>query len=166
MAWNGKKVVKSSVIGFNILFLLIGLVLIIFGDTIATPFGDYFTLKAEAFTNSLGLRIGLIFLILFISGICFFAAAKENNRLLTVIAVLYFIMFITELVLGIVYFTMRAEGTLKETKSASGYQLLSIYGSDAGVTKALDDIQRGFGCCGVMDYRDWFTSGWAAKQVG
>ncbi|KAK3736301.1 hypothetical protein QZH41_020766, partial [Actinostola sp. cb2023] len=161
---DGRKVVKFSVIGFNVVFLIVGLALIIFGTTIATPFGDYFSLKTNAFSTKLGLRIGLIFLILIVSGLSFFAAAKENNRLLTLLAVLYFIMFVTELSMGIVYFSLRGEGNVKDSTSANGYQLLSIYGSDAGVTKALDEIQSGFGCCGVMDYRDWFTSGWAAKQ--
>lgn len=165
MALDGRKVVKITVIGFTVLFLLLGLSLIIFGTTIGTPFGDYFTLKTDAFSTKLGLRIGLIFLVLFISVLSFIAAAKENNRLLTLLAVLFFILFVTELSLGIVYFSLRSEGDVKDSTSANGYQLLSIYGADAGVTKALDDIQRGFACCGVQDYRDWFTSGWAAKQV-
>lgn len=165
MALDGRKVVKIAIIGFTVLFLIIGLALIIFGATIDTPFGDYFTLKTDAFDTKLGLRIGLIFLVLFVAGLTIFAAIKENNRLLTILGVLFFILFVTELSLGIVYFSLRNEGNVKDSTSASGYQLLSIYGTDAGVTKALDEIQTGFQCCGVQDYRDWFTSGWAAKQV-
>lgn len=165
MAVDGRKVVKFTVITLDVLFLLLGLTLIIFGTTIDTPFGDYFSLKIDVFETKIGLRVGLIFLALAIAGLTFFAAFNENNRLLTVLSVLFFILFVTELSLGIVYFSLRNEGNVKATTSASGYQLLSIYGIDAGVTKALDQIQKGFACCGVQDYRDWFTSGWAAKQV-
>lgn len=165
MALDGRKVVKFTVITFNVLFFILGLTLIIFGTTIDTPFGDYFSLKPDVFETKLGLRVGLIFLVLAIAGLTFFAAFKENNRLLTLLSVMFFILFVTELSLGIVYFSLRNEGNVKDSTSANGYQLLSIYGSDAGVTKALDEIQRGFACCGVQDYRDWFTSGWAAKQV-
>lgn len=160
-----RTIIKRSLLGFNILFFISGLALIIFGITLPTPFGDYFTVKPNAFSEKLGLRIGLIFLLLIVSGVYFYAVVKGNNRLLTVVAFLYIILFVTELVLGLIYFTLRSEAALNTKKFGAGPMLLNQYGTDPKMTEALDTIQRNFACCGVMDYRDWFTSPWDKMQV-
>ena len=160
-----RSIIKRSLLAFNILFLTSGLALIIFGLTLPTPFGDYFTVKLNAFSEKMGMRIGLIFLLLFVSGIYFYAVVKENNRLLTVVAILYVILFLTEIILGLIYFTLRSEAALNTKKFGAGMTLLNQYGADPKMTEAMDTIQRSFACCGVMDFRDWFTSPWDKKQV-
>lgn len=162
---EAKDIIKWSILGFFILFLLTGLSLIIFAVTVPTPFGDYLTMKAAAFPVNYGLRIGLLILILFIAGLCFFAIAKENNRLLTLVAILFIILFLVEFIMGIVYFTMKSEVKLNKKKFSNGQQMMAEYGLDKKVTEGLDRIQRTYACCGIVDYRDWFTSKWAAAQV-
>ena len=162
---KGKDFVKRSIYGSLILFLLSSLSLIIFGVTIHTPFGDYLTMKENAFPVKYGMRICLLLLLFIVTGLCFSATAKENNRLATVMAFLLVILFLTELILGIVYFNMRNEVDLNKKKFSSGMNMLNEYGLDPKITQALDQVQRNFACCGVNDYRDWFTSRWAAAQV-
>ena len=162
---EGKAIVKWAIFGFLALYLLSGLSLAIFAVTVPTPFGDYLTMKAEAFPINYGLRIGLVLLLLITTGLSFFAAAKENNKLLTMMAVFFIIFFLVELILGIIYLTMRSEVSLGQRKFSSGLQMLNEYGIDEKVTETMDKIQRTNACCGVMDYRDWFTSKWAAVQV-
>ena len=162
---EAKDIIKWSILGFFILFLLTGLSLIIFAVTVPTPFGDYLTMKAAAFPVNYGLRIGLLILILFIAALFFFAIAKENNRLLTLVAILLIILFLVEFIMGIVYFTMKSEVKLNKKKFSNGQQMMAEYGQDKKVTEAMDRIQRTYACCGIVDYRDWFTSKWAAAQV-
>ncbi len=162
---EAKDIIKWSILGFFILFFLTGLSLIIFAVTVATPFGDYLTMKAAAFPVNYGLRIGLLILILFIAGLCFFAIVKENNRLLTLVAILFIILFLVEFIMGIVYFSMKSEIKLNKKKFSNGQQMMAEYGLDKKVTEGLDRIQRTYACCGIVDYRDWFTSKWAAAQV-
>ena len=162
---EAKDIVKWSIIGFLTLFFISGLCLIIFAITIQTPFGDYLTMKGAAFPVNYGLRIGLLILLLIITGLSFFAIAKENNRLLTLLAVLFIILFMVEFIMAFVYFTMVNEGTLNENKFRNGMQMMAEYGVDKKVTETLDQIQQTYACCGIIDYRDWFTSKWAAAQV-
>ncbi|EDO39280.1 predicted protein [Nematostella vectensis] len=164
MALDGPKVVTFCILGFTALFLITGLGLIIFGSTLTTPFGEYFSLRKDAFDTQVGLRVGLILLILAISAVTILGAFKQNNRVLTILAVLFFVIFVTEISLGANSLTLRNEGISKSSTSASGLQLLSIYGEHPGVTEMIDNTQMGSMCCGVTDYRDWFTSGWAARQ--
>lgn len=162
---EAKDIVKWSIIGFLTLFFVSGLCLIIFAVTIQTPFGDYLTMKGAAFPVNCGLRIGLLILLFIIAGLSFFAISRENNRLLTLLAVLFIILFMVELILAFVYFTMANERTLNKNKFSNGAQMMAEYGLDKKVTEALDQIQRTYACCGILDYRDWFTSKWAAAQV-
>ena len=163
---EAKDTLKWSILGFFILFFLTGLSLIIFAVTSPTPFGDYLTMKAAAFPVNYGLRIGLLVFLLFISGLFIFAVVKENNRLLTLLAIMFIILFLVEFIMGIVYFTLKSEIIVGKKKLSNGQQMLAQYGSDEKVTQAFDQIQRTYACCGIVDYRDWFTSKWAAAQVG
>ena len=162
---EAKDIIKWSILGFFTLFLLTGLSLIIFAITVPTPFGDYLTMKGAAFSVNYGLRIGLLLLLLLITALSFFAIVKENNRLLTLLAILFIILFLVEFIMGIVYFTMKSEVQLYKKKFSNGQQMMAEYGKDEKVTKAMDQIQQTYACCGILDYRDWFTSKWAASQV-
>lgn len=160
-----KKIIKWSMIGFLTLFVLSGLSLIIFAVTIPTPSGDYLTMKAAAFPVNVGLRIGLLILLLIITALAFFAIAKENNRLSTLLTLLFIILFLVEFILAVVYFTLASEVNVNKKKFYNAVQMMADYGQDKKVTEAFDQIQRTYACCGLLDYRDWFTSKWAAAQV-
>ena len=162
---EAKDVIKWSVMGFLTLFFLSGLSLIIFGITIPTPFGDYLTMKGVAIPVNYELRIAILFLLLIMTASHFFAITKENHRLLTLLGVLLIILFMVEFILAIIYFTMASEVNLTKKKLTNGMQMLAEYGVDEKVTQAFDQIQRTYACCGILDYRDWFTSKWAAAQV-
>lgn len=162
---EAKDVIKWSVMGFLTLFFLSGLSLIIFAVTIPTPFGDYLTMKGVAFPVNYGLRIALLFLLLIMTASYLFAITKENHRLLTLLGVLFIILFMVEFILAIIYFTMASEVNVNKKKFTNGMQMLAEYGVDEKVTQAFDQIQRTYACCGILDYRDWFTSKWAAAQV-
>ena len=162
---EGKDFVKRATYAFLVLFLLSGLSVIIFGLTIRTQFGEYLTMKEDAFSVNYGMRIGFLFLLFTFVGLSFYAISKDNNRLATVMATLLVILAITELSLAIAYFNMQNEADSVQGKSSSGMKMLNEYGLDPKITKAFDDVQRSFACCGVNDYRDWFTSRWAAAQV-
>jgi len=150
--------------GFLTLFFLSGLSLIIFGITIPTPFGDYLTMKGVAFPVNYTLRIAILSLLLIMTASHFFAITKENHRLLTLLGMLFIILFMVEFILAIIYFTMASEVNVTKKKLSNGMQMLAEYGVDEKVTQAFDQIQRTYACCGISDYRDWFTSKWAAAQ--
>ena len=162
---EAKDIVKWSIMGFLTLYLLTGLSLIIFAVTVPTPFGDYLTMKGAAFPISYVIRIIFLLLILIITALCFYAVAKENNQLLTVFAVLLIILFLVEFIIAIIYFTLTSEINLNEDKFSNGMQMMAAYGMDKKITEAFDRIQRTYACCGLTDYRDWFTSKWDAAQV-
>ena len=162
---EAKDIVKWSIMGFLTLYLLTGLSLIIFAVTVPTPFGDYLTMKGAAFPISYVIRIIFLLLILIISALCFYAVRKENNQLLTVFAVLLIILFLVEFIIAIIYFTLTSEINLNEDKFNDGMQMMAAYGMDKKITEAFDRIQRTYACCGLTDYRDWFTSKWDAAQV-
>jgi len=74
------------------------------------------------------------------------------------------VIFIAELAIGI-------SGFIFKEKVQDGFEKgmkdgLAIYGSDKTKTEALDNMQRGLGCCGMMNYTDWFKTPWEKKQSG
>lgn len=162
---EAKDVIKCSIMVFLTLFFLSGLSLIIFGITIPTPFGDYLTMKGVAFPVNYTLRIAILSLLLIMTASHFFAITKENHRLLTLLGMLFIILFMVEFILAIIYFTMASEVNVTKKKLSNGMQMLAEYGVDEKVTQAFDQIQRTYACCGISDYRDWFTSKWAVAQV-
>jgi len=105
---------------------------------------------------------GLLILLLGFLGCC--GAMKENSCMLKTYAAIVLVLFIAEVVLGILIFVYqdKAEQYLKDgmNKPFNNYMQ-----NDTTLTEALDVAQHDFECCGINGFADWknFTYG---KETG
>lgn len=159
MVEGGMKCVKYLLFGFNLIFFLAGLGLIIAGALVATEFNQYFDFFGGGFSAAAILLIvvgGIIFLIGFF-GCC--GAYKENYCMVMVFAVLLGLIFILEIAAGITAYVLRDKADKFVEDSLN--KAMVNYGLEGkkGVTESWDRAQDEFQCCGVNTYTDWSGKG-------
>ncbi|XP_039478996.1 CD63 antigen [Drosophila santomea] len=147
--------VKYTLFGFNLIFLITGIILIAVGAGVGAVYTGYKLFLAGKF---FAIPTFLIVIGSFIIVISFFGcwgALKENYCLVLSFSVMLAIIFILELAAGISGYVLRndASNLIKNSLTYS----LNQYNSDNqnATTKLWDDIQEEFDCCGVSTYKDW-----------
>ncbi|XP_066144998.1 CD63 antigen-like [Euwallacea fornicatus] len=144
------KMIKYLMFGFNLLFVITGIIIIAVGTAVKTVYTEY-----EAFLDNkyfslpnMLIATGVIIFIISFLGCC--GAAKENWIMLAIFSVLLCIIFIFEFASGIAGYVLRdrTEAYLEETLRAN----LASYNKTHYIW---DLIQESFQCCGVDDYNDW-----------
>ncbi|XP_070563789.1 tetraspanin-4-like [Ptychodera flava] len=153
------RIVKFIVFFFNLLFWLVGLAVMSVGIWLRVSKGDYGTLVTSvpyASAANLIIAVGLIVMIIGFVG-CL-GAWKENKCLLMTFFILLLIIFIIEIAAGILGYVYRGkvEKYVKEDMMA-GMANYDQAGQE-GLTGTWDRLQTQEECCGVTDYRDWFTA--------
>jgi len=144
----------------NFLVFAIGLAAVVMASLVIskdTVYGDL--LASGVFSLPIGVLIaGILILLLGFLGCC--GALKENSCMLQTYAGIVLLLFIAEVVLGvlILVYTDKAEGIITDAMKDS---FNKYGGEDAALTKSLDATQHELKCCGVESYKDWseFTFG-------
>jgi len=154
MVHGGMKCVKYLLFGFNLLFSLIGLGLIITGAAVQTKFSaiSHIIGDSELSLAYVLIGIGLIIFIVAFFGCC--GAIKENYCMLitfTLFIALVFILEVGTIVAGIVL-----KGKISKTVSKGLETSMSKYEKSTTVQSAWNFIQRQFSCCGAKNYTEWF----------
>ncbi|XP_055907662.1 CD63 antigen [Eupeodes corollae] len=147
--------IKYTLFGFNLVFVLTGIILIAVGIGVAAVFNDYEIFLVSNFFSIPTFLIVIGILIFIISFVGCWGALKENYCFILIFSVLLGIIFILEISAGISGYVLKGdaekliEKKLKET--------ILNYDKDgyAGTTYLWDSIQRQYLCCGVDDYNDW-----------
>jgi len=144
----------------NFLIFGVGLATVILASIIISKNSVYGELlQGGTFTLPICVLIaGLIILLIGFFGCC--GALKENSCMLQTYAAVVLLLFIAEVVLGILILVYREEAQDYITKGMKS--TFDLYGQkDQSLTKSLDALQHEVHCCGVMSYKDWanFTFG-------
>ncbi|XP_017152530.1 CD63 antigen [Drosophila miranda] len=147
--------VKYTLFGFNLIFLITGIILIAVGAGVGAVYTGYELFLAGKFFS---IPTFLIVIGAFIILITFFGcwgALKENYCLVLSFSIMLAIIFILELSAGISGYVLRndASSLIKTSLTES----LKDYNSfnQSPTTALWDDVQHDFDCCGVSDYKDW-----------
>lgn len=151
---GGMKCIKYLLFGFNLLFFLIGLALIILGAALQTKFSDISHIIGDSELSLAYVLIGIgaiIFIVAFF-GCC--GAIKENYCMLNTFAIFILFVFVLEIgtaVAGIIL--KRAIGK----RVAHGLESsMAEYEKKNSVRSAWDFIQTQFSCCGAKNATEWF----------
>ncbi|XP_034474283.1 CD63 antigen [Drosophila innubila] len=147
--------VKYTLFGFNLIFLITGIILIAVGAGVGSVYTGYDIFLTGKFFS---IPTFLIVIGAFIIVITFFGcwgALKENYCLILSFSVLLFIIFILELAAGISGYVLRndAYNMINSTLFESMKQYDST--KQDATTTLWDKVQRDFICCGVGNYTDW-----------
>ncbi|EDW57921.1 CD63 antigen [Drosophila virilis] len=147
--------VKYTLFGFNLIFLITGIILIAVGAGVGAVYTGYEIFLASKFFS---IPTFLIVIGAFIIVITFFGcwgALKENYCLILSFSVMLFIIFILELAAGISGYVLRTDAVSLIRTSLS--ESMSSYKNttENPTTVLWDDVQRDFNCCGVDNSTDW-----------
>jgi len=154
MAVEGKmSVIKYLMFFFNFLFWLSGLALIIVGGIISHNYGDYLSFADKKFATAATfiIIVGVIVFIIGFLGCC--GAIKENYCMVTTFAVLLGIIFVLEVVAGILGFVYR--GKVKKAATDALNRAVEKYPDEKGAKKMIDWAQQRFECCGNQGPTDY-----------
>jgi len=138
----------------NFFVFAIGLAAVVMASLVISKDSVYGDLLASGvFSLPIGVLVaGLAILLLGFLGCC--GALKENSCMLQTYAGIVLLLFIAEVVLGvlILVYTDKAESIITDAMKDS----FNKYGlDDQSLTKSLDAAQHELKCCGVESYEDW-----------
>lgn len=144
----------------------VGVATVVLASIFISKNGEYGSLLAKGtFTLPICILIaGLCILLLGFFGCC--GALKENSCMLYTYSAIVMVLFIAEVVLGILIFVYTDEAEEILTKGMEG--VFNDYGQqDEALTKSLDLAQQELHCCGIHGYQDWknFTYGEGTGNV-
>ncbi|XP_069751203.1 tetraspanin-4a isoform X2 [Narcine bancroftii] len=142
---------------FNLLFWMAGGGVLGVGIWLAVTQGNFATLSATfPFLSAANLLIGTGSVATIIGFLGCVGAIKENKCLLLSFFVLLLLIFIVEVIAGILVCVYRAQiDTHARDDLTDGLQLFGTDGN-IGLTNAWSIVQTDFRCCGVSNYTDWF----------
>jgi len=151
----GMACVKYLLFIFNFIFFLSGLGLIVIGAYVKTQYGEYLTFADGSFANAAVFLIvlGVIVFIIGFLGCC--GAVRESYCMVTTFAVLLGIIFVLEIVAGVLGFVYK--GKVKEKgEGAVKRAVTNYYNEDeAGAKGFMDWTQKTLKCCGQSGPGDY-----------
>ncbi|EEB16800.1 CD63 antigen, putative [Pediculus humanus corporis] len=149
----GAKCIKCLLFTFNLLFVVTGIILIIIGSVIKTPYSAYHYILDHGFFAIPVLLIFIGIIIFFVSffGCC--GAVKENYCMTITFGVLLLLILILEISGGIAGYVLRDKvSTELKTDLLNSMQ---SYNSSKDVKNMWDIAQSTFYCCGALEANDW-----------
>ncbi|XP_065655591.1 23 kDa integral membrane protein [Hydra vulgaris] len=149
------NVIKYLMFFFNFLFWLSGLALIIVGGIIKNNYGDYFSYADNKFTTApiFIIAVGVIVFVIGFLGCC--GAIKENYCMVMVFSVLLGLIFILEIVAGILGFIYKNK--VQDYAIGGLNRAVKDYENEdePGASELLDWAQQKFECCGTKGPSDY-----------
>jgi len=153
---------KTFLMLFNMIFWVIGLIILILGLWMRISIARLFEVSREF---NFGLPSLFIFTGTAMLVIGFFACSctsNESPKLLYALAGFFFVVFILVFSSSITGYVYR--DTLKDNLHDSLNQTLKDYGNGGIMDKDWDRVQENLQCCGVDSYTDWYNTNWAQTQ--
>jgi CD63 antigen len=150
-----ESLVKYFMIIVNIIFALIGAVLIGFGAYAQIEAKDYLNFLGDNYVNTPIFIIilgAIIFLIAFF-GCC--GASKESKCMMYTYGFFLFLVLIAQIGAGIAAFALK--GDLHDAIQTNMKNGLQFYRNETEFRDVWDAVQKGFDCCGVEEPKDWYN---------
>lgn len=156
----GKTFLRNVLYVFNMIFFLSGITFV--------AVGMYIILMRHTFVSLLGgtmfpvttyllLATGGLVIVIGCAG-CF-GACQENRCLLFTYAFFLLLIFLLEAVAGVLAYMYNGVIHEELTRNIND-TMMQKYKFDTTITRAIDDMQMEFKCCGSNSFEDWKHSKW------
>ncbi|KAM7343630.1 tetraspanin 42Ed [Cochliomyia hominivorax] len=151
----GGVFVKYVLFIFNILFVVCGILLIVFGSLMVANIGDISNLPQSIEANSVPIAIlvlGCIIFIIAFLGCC--GAIREDSCCTMTYSVIMLVLFMCQLAL-IVYVWMQRDKFLQSMDK----MISTVWEQRHTDQKVMDTLQLTFNCCGKNAFTDYSLAG-------
>jgi len=145
---------KTLVMIFNLLFLLLGLALTIVGIYGYKMFKQFFSFAPSTAIYIPIIAIGVFMII--IGALSLWCTPKGVSYLLYVYAFIVFVLFLAIFTISVLFFARR--DTIESTFKTGVDKLIQSYPAES---ESIDILQANIRCCGSTNYTDWFETKWA-----
>jgi len=162
MVQGGMKCIKYLLFLFNLVFVIIGIVLIAVGVSVRLGFKPYYDLvDTSEFSTPPNLFIAVGVIVFFIAFLGCCGAVKENNCMMMTYSVLVGLLLVVELGAAFAAFALQddVEGLLFKglNETQHHYSLNTTDQRHIDETKSWDLMQHTLKCCGTHNFTDWGT---------
>lgn len=160
----GKNFLKVVLYVFIFFFWLTGIVFLALGLYIKLQKHTYISLLGSStFPLATYLLLGTGAFIILTGIIGCTGTCIENRCFMVMYALFLLIIFLSEAIAGVLAYMY--EGTIKEELSRNlNSTMMNNYNYDLIITKAIDDMQKEFACCGATEFENWEHSKWLQEN--
>ncbi|XP_075167205.1 23 kDa integral membrane protein-like [Haematobia irritans] len=147
----GGVFVKYVLFIFNILFVVCGILLIVFGSLMLSSIGDIKDIVNSAETHTVPIAVlvlGCIIFVIAFLGCC--GAIRENSCCTMTYSVIMFALFLCQLAL-VIFIWVKREAIL----NAMDYSIKSIWDQRQTDRSLMDGLELGLKCCGYNGPTDY-----------
>lgn len=149
-----ESLIKYFMIIANIIFALIGTILIGFGAYAQIEAKDYLNFLGDNYVNTpiFIIILGAIIFVISFFGCC--GASKESKCMMYTYGFFLFLILIAQIGAGIAAFALK--GDLKDAIEVNMQSGLNSYKNTTEYKDVWDAVQSNFECCGVKEPKDWY----------
>ncbi|KAK4876485.1 hypothetical protein RN001_012907 [Aquatica leii] len=149
----GLKCMKYMLLVSNLMFMVIGILMIYMGDMVVSIYDDFkIFIKPQYFSPAFFMVcIGAFVLLVSLYG-CI-GAILHSTMMINTYIFLMCVLVILEIATAVTAFTKRYD--IDTFINNSMYRSMNFYKTDAQFTNSWNFIQNKFLCCGVHDINDW-----------
>jgi len=162
---GGMKLIKYALFLFNLVFVILGVVLVYIGFSVKHGFKQYFSTMLDgedgghSIPPTIMIVVGFIMFVIAFLGCC--GAVTENHCMMMLYSVLVGLILVIQLGAAVAAYAFQddVEGVLRNgmEKSLNKYYQMDAAGHNDSV-KSWDFMQYNLECCGVNNYTDWATA--------
>jgi len=158
---------KFGLYCYNILLLLFGLCGLSIGLWSLIDRGQFLSLLTNTVHQISGLVIvltGALVILITVLGCC--GISRESKRMITVYWILLGLMVLVQCIIGVsaYFYKDQVHRELVESLNISISEEYGLPGHEDS-TRALDDLQVTFRCCGAEGFEDWRASAWWRSEA-
>ncbi|CAN7938827.1 unnamed protein product [Ixodes hexagonus] len=147
---------KLLLMTFNVIFGVMGMVLLILGVWMNASLYHFLRLSADYNKHMPLVFIATGIIVVVVSILACIGTAKGQSPILYIFGVVLILVFLAELTAGIVgyvYIRQVKEGINRGMNSSMAH-----YGAGGISDETVDFVQNTFGCCGLMSAEDWLVT--------
>jgi len=167
----GFSCIKTTFFAYNLLFFIVGFIVLFLAAFLHTTRDDIttdYTISSgiEGYINGPILLLGIGSVTLVLSFLACFGSRKNNLVILSLY--LFFLLLITAAELGLIILVYTNRVLIENSLKIDFQKTLNHYSlsKSESITKAVDNLQQEFRCCGNDGYTDWLDTKWWQQNNG